>query len=354
MRGEGRVYRRAGTSRWWIAYYVRGKEFRETGGRTEAEGRRRLRTKLREIHGDRFVTPQEERVTIDELLDNLLRHLELKGAKAMVTLRSHIKPLRKSFALTKAVDLTTAMVERYAADRLSEDKARATVNREIQPLKQALNLARRQGRLARVPYIPLLKEDNARQGFFERKEFESVVAHLPDPVDDIARFAYFSGWRRAEILSLRWEAVDRTAREVRLRTSKSGRGRFLPLDGALWEIIRRRWDARRFEKAPGLIGISDHVFHLGGRPVGEFRKSWATACRKAEIPGKLFHDLRRTAIRNFIRAGVPQSVAMAISGHRTVSTFLRYNITSDDDLREAIRRTQVPTRIRRSASGRKK
>jgi len=110
--------------------------------------------------------------------------------------------------------------------------------------------------------------------------------------------------------------------------------------GVLVAIIERRWQARRFRRPDGVDGLAAYVFHRQGRPIGEFRKSWATACRKANLPDKLFHDLRRTGVRNMIRAGVPQSVAMAISGHRTISMFLRYNITSDQDMREAIRTTE--------------
>ena len=102
--------------------------------------------------------------------------------------------------------------------------------------------------------------------------------------------------------------------------------------------MERRWSAREFRSAAGIRGLSQYVFHRQGRSVGEFKRSWATACRKARLGGKLFHDLRRTAVRNMIRAGVPQSVAMSISGHRTVSMFLRYNITSDADRRDALRR----------------
>ena len=89
----------------------------------------------------------------------------------------------------------------------------------------------------------MLQEDNARQGFFEQDEFEAVIANLPDPVCDVARFAYLSGWRKGEIATLRWDLVDHRAREIRLRTSKNRRGRVLPLEGELEELVKRRWSA---------------------------------------------------------------------------------------------------------------
>jgi integrase len=81
------------------------------------------------------------------------------------------------------------------------------------------------------------------------------------------------------------------------------------------------------------------VFHHDGKPIGDFRKSWAMACRAAGVDGKLFHDFRRTAARNMIRAGVPQSVARRLTGHRTDSMFERYAITDETQKRDALANT---------------
>jgi integrase len=133
--------------------------------------------------------------------------------------------------------------------------------------------------------------------------------------------------------------VDRSAREVRLRTSKNGSPRTLPLEGELWSLIERRWASREYHRGT-LTGLSDFVFHRSGKPVLDFRHAWSAARKDAGLPGKLFHDFRRTAVRDLIRAGTPQAVAMAITGHKTISIFNRYNITNGEDMREAIRRTQ--------------
>ncbi len=83
------------------------------------------------------------------------------------------------------------------------------------------------------------------------------------------------------------------------------------------------------------------MFPHKSEPIGDICKSWDAACKHAKIEGKIFHDFRRTAVRNTIRAGVPERVAMAISGHRTRAVFDRFNIVSEDDLRTAVKKTNA-------------
>jgi integrase len=114
---------------------------------------------------------------------------------------------------------------------------------------------------------------------------------------------------------------------ITLHDSKNGDGRTVPLYGALGELVERR----RTRRAP-----SPWVFHRRGQPVRDFREAWLAACKATQLAGKVFHDLRRTAIRDPVRAGVPDTVAMTISGHWSRSTFDRYNIASEKDRAEAL------------------
>jgi len=341
-RGDGSIFQNG--NKWWISYYHNGKRHRETGGDAPEAARKKLKARMKQIARDEFVGPVKERLTVDELCDNLITDLETRGAKAVPSFKSHLVPIRAAFGTMRALHLSTEQIERYMQDRQAARKKPATINRETGALRQALRLAVRTRALVSVPYFPMLDESaNVRRGFFEPAQFQAVVAKLPDPVNEIARFAYLTGWRKGEILSLTWDRVDRGAHEIHLSTSKNGEPRAIAYDGDpdLEALMDRRWKAREYEIVEGQIGISAWVFHREGKPVVDLRKRWMAACKAAKLPGRLFHDLRRTAGRDMVRGGVPETVAMRVTGHKTRAMFDRYNITSTDDIREAQRRTRA-------------
>ena len=144
------------------------------------------------------------------------------------------------------------------------------------------------------------------------------------------RFAFVTGWRvQSEVLPLEWRNVDLTAGEVRLDpgTTKNGEGRTFPFTDDLRTLLDEQKALADQLKARGVI--CRFVFHRDGKPIKSFRTAWADACRRAGCPGRLVHDLRRTAVRNLVRANVPQSVAMKMTGHKTDSVFRRYDIFSE-------------------------
>lgn len=380
-RGQGRIFQRGAYL--WVAYYSHGKEEREaarhvrTGDKLEAseknrrEAERFLKHRLGEIaaerHGGRaFVGPQQERVTINELLDALETDFRLRdkwGAKVS----SNVKPLREHFGTWRAVEVTSNAIGTYIEDLREQGYSNATVNRRTQLLGQAFKTAIRNKQISSAPFIPRLSEvGNERQGFFETADFEAVVSHLPEYLRDFCRFGFVTGWRKGSILSLRWSDVGEDVIYLRAKNSKTRKPETIPVEGDLHEIIERRRDAAILKGKDGNTRFAEYVFHCDGEPVGDFRKAWASACVAAGLgkmvcpkcgsesaekmcescevatrySGKLFHDFRRTASRNFIAAGVPQAVAMKITGHRTDSMFRRYAIVNEEQKREALAKTQ--------------
>jgi integrase len=185
------------------------------------------------------------------------------------------------------------------------------------------------------PNIPALEENNARQGFLSHDDFMKLRAELPQYLKDPIEFLYRSGWRVGEMKTLEWRDVDLANKVVRLRpeVSKNKHGRLLPLRDELLDIFTRAKENRKLE--------CPRVFHHRGKPIGDFRKAWNAALEAAELAHLFVHDLRRTAIRNFVKSGVREGVAMALSGHKTRSVFDRYAIIDDADLVDAMDKVQA-------------
>jgi integrase len=300
---------------------------------------------LKHMHQDitrgTYLTPVQRHVTVNDLLDDLEVYLQNKGAASVRKVKSHLRAVRAGLGAVRAVDLNTA-VERYERVRLDAGRAPATVNRECEALRQALRRAARvtPPRILAAPHIPLLTVRNARQGFLARADFEALVARLTDPaVRDFVEWFWWTGMRPNEIRQLAWTMLDRETWTLNLdpRADKTRHGRVLSVTGPLRTIIDRRLAARRLD--------CPLIFHRTGRgrpgqPVRDFRMQWRNALEAAGLaPGLLPYDLRRSALRNMVRGGTDYTVAMKISGHRTRSTFDRYNITSAEDIKAAIART---------------
>jgi integrase len=357
-RGQGRVFTRKGSPHFYVAYYNHGEEIREparhvrTGEKLEIgteknrhEAERFLKHRLGEIaaeaHGGRsFVGSAQERVTVNQLLDALEADYKLRE-KWIPSAASGVKPLREHFGARRAVDVTSDAIITYIEGMREQGYAKATINRTTQLLGQAFKVAIRAKKLSQAPFIPRLSEvGNERQGFFETADLEAVASNLPDHLRDFCQFGFLTGWRKGSIKSLRWADVGEDVIYLRAENSKTRKPETMPLEGELREIIERRRAAQTIEDKVGNQRFAEFVFHHNGLPVGDFRKAWATACKKAGVPNRLFHDLRRTASRNLIAAGVPQAVAMKITGHRTDSMFRRYAIVNEDQKREALAKTQ--------------
>ena len=334
LRGMGRTYKRGRL--WWIAYYYRGEEIREpTGSERESDANKLLKKRLGEIGRGRLIGPTEEKVTFEDLAADLLGDYETNAKKSLRSAKLSVRHLRDFFGLGRALDITTDKVRAYTQGRQEQKASNASINRELAALKRMFSLAVQAGNLSAKPYIPTLEENNARQGFLDHGGFLALRNALPDYLKDPVMFLYLSGWRVSEMRLLEWRDVDLTGNVIRLRPeiSKNKDGRVLPLHDELLDVIGRA-QAKRTLECP-------FVFHLRGEPVGDFRKAWKAACKEAQLGGLIVHDLRRTAVRNLVRAGVREGVAMSLTGHKTRSVFDRYNIVNEADLIEAAEKLQT-------------
>lgn len=334
--GAGSVYKRSTT--WWITYYVNGQQVWESARtKDKAEARRILQARLGQLAEGRYVGPAAERVSFDDLAEGLFNDYKVNARRSLATAEQRVrKHLRPFFGHKRAHEITSADVQAFIVHRKEQGAASGEIGRELAALKRMFNLALHVERITRKPYIPTLAENNVRQGFFEWAEFETVLAKLPDYLKPPMLFAHQVGWRvMSEIFPLTWQQVDLETGTVRLEvgTTKSGEGRTIYLPALLRDVLETQWQAHieRFPECPS-------VFHRNGKRIKYPYVAWRKACQEAGLVGKIPHDFRRTAVRNMVRAGIPERVAMQIAGHKTRSIFDRYHIVSAGDLQEAAQR----------------
>lgn len=331
-RGRGKVSLKT----WWAKWYVDGRPIRRS---CKTRVKEVAKAKLNDWEGKglrgEIADPAVDRLRFDDLLERVLADYRINGKRSLEWVEQRAAHLKLSFAGRRATSISTPEIAAYVAKRQDEKAANATVNRELAILKRGFSLAIRAGLLSRRPYIPRLREDNARQGFIGPIEALAVRQALPEDLRPLFDFLYETGWRKQEALGLTWDRVDLQAGTARLtpEESKNREGRLVHLTPSLLEVLR---GLRKTALAQGYS--VPQVFTRAGRPVLDFRGAWEGACKRAGLPGLLIHDLRRSAVRNLVRAGVPERVAMQISGHKTRSVFDRYNIMSEGDLAEAARK----------------
>ncbi len=348
------MYRRKGTGNWWLDYSIGGTRHLESSGTTSRKGALDLLDKRRGDRRDGKIVGRPDRVVLAEYVTDengtkklvggiralVERQYALDGRKSVERVQESFTHLEAFFgADARVMEITRARMDAYAEQRLAGDPtkkikpvARATVNNELAQLRRGFRLAIETGLLAVMPVFKLPKPKNARSGFFEEGEFAAVLLELPADVRDLVQFLRATGWRRDEGRLLTWAAVDRDGGTIRLEQarSKSGKSRVFPfgLAPALTTLLDGRWAAR-----DGL-----YVFHRDGEAlgVGAVRSAWKRATKRAGVPGRLVHDLRRSAARDFRRAGVSEGEIMQLCGWETRTMFDRYNIIDEADLARAV------------------
>ncbi len=334
--GSGSVYQRGKI--WWLSYYVNGKHACESARtKDKSIARGLLQSRLGQIAEGKFVGLRPDRITFAELVDDFLEDYRINSKRSLKDAERSASVLRHAFGARRAQSVTSSDIVRYVSSRQSAGLSNASINRELSALKRMFNLGLRDGKILHKPHIAMLEERNIRKGFFEWQDFTKIRKELPKYLRAPMTFAYLTGWRvRSEVLRLCWNNIDFGPGTVRLEpeTTKNREGRLIYMTPELRALLN---DQRKKTKAFQLTAkrIVQLVFHNQGRAIVNYYKAWHKASKQAKLPERIPHDFRRTAVRNMVRAGIPERVAMQMSGHKTRAVFDRYHIVSDTDLREA-------------------
>jgi integrase len=283
---------------------------------------------------------RDDKVRFDQLTKWYLSLAETKAKKSFDRDSRSIDKLGAFFKTRPISQIAPSLIAEYQSSRLTEKSYRggdtkpATINREIACLKTMFNKAIRDGKIEKNPMrgVKLLKENNERDRVLSPEEWDRYKSHCPPWYLPLAISAYRTAMRKGEILNLSVSRVDLKEGFIRLRPedTKTGYGRSIPIHPELAEVLKNALKVRHLN--------CDFVFHQDGRPYTphDIRVAHESTCKEAGIDGFVFHDFRHTCINNWRKEGHDYFKIMAVSGHKTISVFKRYNMVDEAELRSLI------------------
>ena len=326
-------------------YHVESTGMKADAPGAQAKAEKLLRKRLGEVDGGKLIGPAPLRTTFFEMAEAARGDYRTRRLRTLKRLNISIKHLEDFFGpATLAVAITKDRLDAYVAARRKDKAADATIHAELAAMSKMFTCAIEAGKLtaAQRPVFPSLgKLHNARTGMFEEAEFRKVLAELSDDLKPFVEAAFWSGWRKRELLNLRWSQIDFMRGEMKLSRehSKNGQPRVFPFSELppLRDVLYRQ--RQRTDEIEKEIGRKvEYVFHRRGNVIKEYYGAWRAACKRAGVSGRLVHDFRRTAVDRLEWSGVPRAVAMKLTGHETDAVYSRYHIARGKDLRAGVAR----------------
>lgn len=335
MRGDGSVYKRKRSQVWYFQWHENGICKRES---SKSKLKSVAQAKLRE----RIAANQRGERPSHKLVNDIWpyalsrwqkgqNHAALNSVKSIWPL--HLQPF---FGKMKLTQVTYQELNRYQTQRINEGAAGGTINRELSKLKTALTEAVRARELNHLPPFPKNLKENVRQGCISENDlptFQQLTLQVGGLwLRTIFEIAFVHARRKTEILRYKVRDIDFIGRRIHTGTTKNGKPVTLPITHTMLELLVQCCEG----KQPDAFVFT----RADGKPVRYFRNRWKTVCRLAGKPELLFHDLRRSGVTHMRRGGMAEADIMAVSGHLSRTTFLRYNITNEENLREDLDRLE--------------
>jgi integrase len=352
-RGEGGLFKMKGSRMWYGQWYAHGKQIRVSLKTDVKEvAKKELRRLMNE--SDRGFIPESEarKVRYGDLRAALLHNYVERGNRSLQTTADGdetiwgLKPLDQFFGYKDektpgliVTHITIDKIREFAMKRMNKGLSNDTVNGSLRLLNRMFHLAKEDQKVQVMPVIRLLKNSAARKGFLTKQKFDSLVSFLPDNLKPLITFLYYCGVRLGEARQIEWTQVDLAGKLILLEEdqTKNDEARTIPLTEQLIQMLEA------IKVKEGTVFDDTNL-----------RKEWQKACVAAGLGtftkvegvpdkrynGLIIHDLRRSAIKNMMKAGVNEKVAMKISGHKTRDVFDRYHIVDASDVLEAMQKVQ--------------
>jgi integrase len=275
-------------------------------------------------------------VLLNRLLDLHLADKRRKRASDVLSLERKIeKHIRPALGSMNAQAIKNTDLKKYIDGRIVAGAANATINRELSAIRRALNIGLSDELIPKAPSFKelLLPEDNARQGFVEDDTYRALLKELASHAQLPWCFSYYTGVRVGELLKIEWSWVDWSRSVIiipgvadGLRVTKNKKKRIIPVYSDMIPLVQAAYQTRNPE--------CPHMFQKHGKRLRSFRTAFENARKRLGLESVIFHDLRRTAVRNMERAGIPRTIARQVSGHLTESVYIRYAIGAEKDALE--------------------
>lgn len=325
---------------WWFRITIGGKKLRVCTRLRDLRSANEWAIQQKAAFGrGNTLALTSDRVDLKALCGMLETDYSANKRRTLKKVQARTKMLLDRLGNPPALSVTTDRLTAMVAELQREGYADGTINLVLAALKRAFFLAIYARRLSRdaLPYIPMLTLRNARKGFFEPDELDLILAQMAPEHRPVVRVAYITGWRvESELLTRQWRHVDFDAGWLRLdpEETKNRQGRMFPVIPSLRAALEdQRAITRALETRRGCVIPWVFHRHTGAR-WRSLQYVWQEARKAAGFPSRLMHDMRRTAARNLIRAGLSEGWAMSYTGHQTASVFRRYAIIDEGMLRE--------------------
>jgi integrase len=320
---------------WYYDFQYRGERYTgNIGPVSKTVAKEILAKKKAEAVEDRYELPSKKPSPLFEAMaEEYLRYYQAnRRPRSVERHQMAYQALQRVFAGKRLADINPFLIEKYKRLRKESGRSEVTINRELAFLKNLFTMAIKWGKANENPVsqVRFFREDNGRTRFLTEEEEARLVGACSQSLRPLVITALHTGFRKSELLALRWEHVDFRHHLITVEAAyaKNGETRSIPMTATLTETLR-------VLKGKGEPSTPVFLTHTG-TPYRHIAKVFGAACRRAELTDVTFHDLRHTFASRLVMAGVDLPTVQALMGHKTIAMTMRYTHLAPGHKRTAI------------------